>query len=175
VLITTLVEIKNKEEILLQVEEIFFEASSLKEFSFPEKKASFYKRWCQDYQTYYPEEFFVMMEDSKVLGYLSGCSQSNESKSVLSVPGLPVFADMFFDFPAHLHINFHSSSRGRGLGSLLVETYVEKLKENHCKGLHLITSPQAPNISFYDRLGFNHRVSREFNGMELLFMGKMLD
>lgn len=174
-LVTTLAKIKNKEEILLQIEDIFFEATSKKEFSSLELKAAFYKRWCKDYQTFYPEEFFVMIEDSKVLGYLSGCSQSTASLSILDVPGLPVFADLFNSFPAHLHINFHSSVRGKGLGSLLVKTFIEQLKENHCKGLHLITSPNAHNISFYERLGFNYRVEREFNGMELLFMGILID
>lgn len=174
-LIVNLTNAKNRDEVLSQIEAIFFEASSLKEFSSPERKAAFYKRWCKDYQTFYPEDFFVMIEDEKVLGYLSGCRESMESLAKLEVPGLPVFADLFEAYPVHLHINFHSSARGRGLGSVLVNAYIEKIKENHCKGIHLVTSPGAPNISFYERLGFNHQVTREFNGMKLLFMGKNLD
>lgn len=168
-------EVSNREDVCLQIEEIFFEASSLKNFSSPERKDAFYKRWCKDYQTLYPEEFFVMMDGEFVQGYLSGCRDSKASLAKLEVPGPVVFADLFNDFPAHLHINFHSSLRGKGLGSKLVNDYVERLKESHCPGLHLITSPDALNVPFYERLGFSYQVEREFNGMKLLFMGKKLD
>lgn len=173
--ITALSEVLNREDVSRQIEEIFFEASSLKNFSSSERKAAFYKRWCKDYQTVYPDEFFVMMEGDFVQGYLSGCRNSQDSLTKLEVPGPIIFADLFNEFPAHLHINFHSSLRGKGLGSKLVNAYIETLKESHCPGLHLITSPEAMNVSFYDRLGFSHQVVREFNGMKLLFMGKKLD
>lgn len=173
--IIALSEVSNREDVNRQIEEIFFEASSLKNFSSPERKAAFYKRWCKDYQVFYPDEFFVMMDEEFVQGYLSGCRDSKASLSKLEVPGPIIFADLFSEFPAHLHINFHSSVRGKGLGSKLVNDYIERLKESHCPGLHLITSPEALNVPFYDRLGFSYQVEREFNGMKLLFMGKKLD
>lgn len=173
--IVALSEVSNRENVSLQIEDIFFEASSLKNFSSPERKVAFYKRWCKDYQILYPDEFYVMMDGDFVQGYLSGCKNSKESLDKLEIPGPIIFADLFSDYPAHLHINFHSSVRGKGLGSKLVNAYIESLKECHCPGLHLITSPDAMNVSFYDRLGFSHQVERDFNGMKLLFMGKKLD
>ena len=158
-----------------QIEAIFFEASSRKEFESEEKKLSFFKRWCKDYQDYYSDEFFLLMEGDKLLGYLSGCSDSEQSLTKLEVPGLPVFADLFNDYPAHLHINFHHDARGRGLGSTLVNHYIEWLFERRCKGLHLVTGRESKNRVFYERLGFNHYDEREFKGMQLFFMGKKLD
>lgn len=164
-----------KVAVLEQVENIFFESSSLKTFSSPEKKAAFYKRWCGDYQSLYPQEFIIAMEAEKVLGYLSGCSDSTKAANIIEVPGFKIFQDLFGRFPAHLHINFHPDARGRGLGSLLVEHYKKILHDNNIVGLHLVTSPGVKNVSFYERLNFSFTETREFNSMPLYFMGCLLD
>lgn len=165
---------EKKEAVIKAVEEIFFLSSSLKSFSSEERRLAFLKRWCGDYITLYPEEFFVALEGDKVLGYLSGCSNSLKAETILTVPGFSVFHDQFETFPAHLHINFHPDARGKGLGSELVTHYMKVLKQNGIKGLHLVTSPDALNVNFYLRLGFTHTVTRDFNNMPLYFMGSLL-
>ena len=163
-----------KELVLTKIEEIFFLSSSLKSFSSIERREAFYKRWCGDYQTLYPEEFFIAVEEGNVLGYLSGCSDSTRAMNEVNVPGYAVFHDLFLAFPAHLHINFHPEARGRGLGSLLMNHYMNHLKLSNVMGVHLVTSPDAHNVSFYRRLGFDKTETREFNGMPLHFMGCVL-
>lgn len=163
-----------KEVVLTKVEEIFFLSSSLKSFTSEERRLAFYKRWCRDYQNLYPEEFFIAMEEGKILGYLSGCSDSTRAMNEVSVPGYAVFQDLFLTFPAHLHINFHPDSRGKGLGGLLMNHYMSYLKLNNVMGVHLVTSPDAQNVSFYQRLGYTKTETREFNGMPLYFMGRVL-
>jgi ribosomal protein S18 acetylase RimI-like enzyme len=163
-----------KEACLLQVEEIFFLSSSLKTFSSIDRRNAFYKRWCTDYQTLYPDEFFIAMEEGKVLGYLSGCSDSTRAINEISVPGFSIYHDLFLAFPAHLHINFHPDARGKGLGSILMNHYMSFLKLNNVMGVHLVTSPDAQNVSFYQRLGFTKTDLRDFNGMPLYFMGCVL-
>lgn len=174
--IVTLNELQGeqKKQIIASVNEIFFLSSSKKEFASQEAKAAFLKRWCGDYQEFFAGEFFVAMEGEKVMGYLSGCSDSLSAEPRLSVPGYSIFHDQFENFPAHLHINFHPDARGKGLGSVLVLHYMKVLKQNGIKGLHLVTSPDAKNVSFYERLGFNHTVTREFKEMPLYFMGSIL-
>lgn len=157
-----------------KIEEIFFLSSSLKSFSSEERRLSFFKRWCGDYIAMYPGEFFLAMEEGKVLGYLSGCSDSTRAMNELTVPGYAVFHDLFLAFPAHLHINFHPDARGKGLGSILVNHYISFLKLNNVMGVHLVTSPDAQNVSFYQRLGFNVSETRLFNEMPLYFMGQVL-
>lgn len=166
---------KELEDITFQVRSIFYASSSLKEFSSPERKAAFFKRWCGDYVSFYPEEFSIMREGEKVLGYLSGCADSSRSLSILEVPGLSLFSDLFEFYPAHFHINFHSGCRGRGLGSQLVKVYFKDLEKKSMRGVHLVTSPDAANINFYRRLGFQHEIVRDFNQMPLLFMGRILE
>ncbi|MBY0414004.1 MAG: GNAT family N-acetyltransferase [Bdellovibrionales bacterium] len=175
ILALTDIKKEEKDRVLKASEEIFFLSSSVKEFASPEKKEAFYKRWCRDYQEVYPEEFFVVLEGKKVLGYLSGCSKTIEGLSVLSVPGVLTFEDLYEKFPAHLHINFHPDARGKGLGSQLIRHYIAYLKKRKVRGLHLITSPGAQNVSFYERLGFNEIVVREFKNSPLQFMGLMLE
>ncbi|MBC7429059.1 MAG: GNAT family N-acetyltransferase [Bacteriovorax sp.] len=164
-----------KKNALAQVEKIFFTSSSLKEFSSPEKRAAFHKRWCGDYQTLYPEEFFIALENDKVLGYMSGCSDSNKAAEIVEVPGFKVFQDLFKKFPAHLHINFHPDARGKGLGSILVENYKKFLRDNNVVGVHLVTSVGSQNISFYERLQFSFHEIRELNSIKLYFMGCILE
>lgn len=164
-----------KPQVLKQVEEIFFLSSAIQSFSSEERRLSFFKRWCGDYQTHYSDEFYIAFDGQKVLGYLSGCSDSERSLEHLSVPGHSLFRDLFPAFSAHLHINFHPDARGMGLGSKLVLNYMKVLRQQSVKGLHLTTSPDAKNVSFYARLGFDFTVTREFNGMPLYFMGAVLD
>ena len=163
-----------KESILKKVEEIFFLSSSLKNFSSEDRRQAFYKRWCGDYQSLYPQEFFIIMDDDIVLGYLSGCSDSTQALSCLNIPGFSVFQDFFESFPAHLHINFHPDARGKGLGSILMNHYMNHLKLHHVTGVHLVTSPNVQNVNFYMRLGFNKTETRDFNGTPLYFMGRTL-
>ena len=164
------------ESMLDSIQEIFFLSTSIKTFESAEKKAAFFKRWCGDYITFYPDFFYVMRDcdSKKVLGYLSGCLNSQDSLQVLSVPGHALFSDLFIKYPAHLHINFHPDCRGLGLGGQIVEYFVFELARRTICGLHLITSPDAKNISFYKRLQFSYEESRLFGKSSQLFMGRNL-
>jgi len=162
------------EKTIEQIKWIFYASSSLKEFSSEERKIAFFKRWCGDYITLFPNQFFIMKEDQKILGYLSGCNDSSAAENLLEVPGYILFSDLFSKYPAHFHINFHPDCRGRGLGSKLVDHYCHYLKSLSIPGIHLITSLGAANISFYQRLNFDLEVQRPSNQMTLVFMGRIL-
>ena len=165
----------HKIEILNSIRNIFFEASSVKEFKDQESKELFFKRWCGDYITHYPQYFYLMFEDNKLLGYLSGCLNTNESMSVLNVPGVTLFSDLYEDYPAHLHINFSAECRGKGLGSILVGHFLDKCRLKQIKGVHLITSFDAKNVTFYRRLGFNKEFPRPHSNFTQLFMGIIVE
>ena len=158
-----------------QIKNIFFEASSVKVFKDEESKAIFFKRWCGDYIEHYPHYFYLMFENQKLLGYLSGCLNTIESFSILNVPGVRLFSDLYNDYPAHLHINFSSDCRGKGLGSVLVEHYLYECKSNKVKGVHLITSQDAKNVSFYRKLGFTDEFPRVAQSFTQLLMGKKIE
>jgi hypothetical protein len=56
----------------------------------------------------------------------------------------------------------------------LIEELEADLQKIGVAGLHLITLSGARNVSFYQRLGFQHKVERLWNGKPLLFLGKTL-
>lgn len=59
-------------------------------------------------------------------------------------------------FPAHLHINVLSESRGLGIGRKLLEAYHKQLRSQGVKGVHLHTTDQ--NISaciLYEKVGYH--------------------
>lgn len=67
----------------------------------------------------------------------------------------PVFGETDEDHPAHLHINLLPSGRGRGLGGLLVSTYLERLISEGIPGLFLETTVENENaVAFFRSQGF---------------------
>lgn len=59
------------------------------------------------------------------------------------------------DYPAHLHMNLAEGYRGGGIGSKLLSAYMEYLRENGIKGLHLgTTSHNKLAVPFYKKHGF---------------------
>ena len=58
-------------------------------------------------------------------------------------------------YPAHLHINLIPSARGRGLGTALMQAYLEQLRTLRIPGVHLnTTSMNHAAIRLYERCGF---------------------
>ncbi len=161
-------------EVLLAIKEIFFLSTSKKKFDSDEQQEEFFNKWCGDYLKIYPDLFFLVFNsENKLLGYLSGALNTIESLELMRVPGVKNFIHLYKKFPAHLHINFHPDSRGQGIGSLLVKHYLVFLKSRGVLGVHLITSPDALNVSFYERLGFVHTEIYSTPQMELMFMGRL--
>lgn len=58
-------------------------------------------------------------------------------------------------YPAHLHINTRADARGQGIGAALMTAYLDQLRAEGVKGVHLETS-SANTIAapWYRRLGF---------------------
>ncbi|MCM8779662.1 MAG: GNAT family N-acetyltransferase [Candidatus Omnitrophica bacterium] len=62
--------------------------------------------------------------------------------------------DFSSDYPAILHINLKDNFRAQGLGMRLIAAYLDYLRENKVKGVHLATmSDEAGN--FFQKQGFN--------------------
>lgn len=156
-----------------ELREIFFESSTKKEFKDVAEKEAFFQKYLGFYLEHYPELAWVAMSD-KVLGYVVVSPESNSEELTKLQPHLKTFDSECEKFPAHLHINCHSDSRGLGVGSKLIHKVVQTLKKNNIKGLHIMTGLASKNRSFYKKLGFSFEVERNFHGSSILFMGKSL-
>ncbi len=166
-------QIKNDPLILEQIRAIFFESSTKKEFKDAADREAFYDKYLGFYLNHYPELAWVAADD-KVLGYVVAAS-SSEGDDLMSIqPHLKEFQSYFETYPAHLHINCHHDSRGKGIGGLLVKAVEKSLKARNIKGVHIMTGPDALNKKFYLKLGFDFEVLKDFHASPILFMGKSL-
>ena len=58
-------------------------------------------------------------------------------------------------YPAHLHINTRADKRGSGIGTVLMKTYLDQLRNENIPGVHLETSSENKiAVPWYERLGF---------------------
>jgi ribosomal protein S18 acetylase RimI-like enzyme len=153
-----------------QLVDIFWETSARQNFSSDQEKAAFRHQYLDAYLN---DVVLVATEGERVLGYIL-CQLDTLAHQSEWSPHLALFADLYEQYPAHLHINFRSESRGGGLGSALVVALEKMLAQRNIKGLHLITAAHARNVSFYNKNGFSHQVAREWKSSALLFMGKTL-
>jgi ribosomal protein S18 acetylase RimI-like enzyme len=69
--------------------------------------------------------------------------------------GPPTDLPFLHSHPAHLHIDLLPSAQGRGIGTRLMATFIEALREAGVPGVHLGVSAHNPGaIAFYRRVGF---------------------
>jgi GNAT superfamily N-acetyltransferase len=155
-----------------RVVDIFYESSYKKEFNSEIEKNDFLYKYLGIYKDKYPDLFLVAVKNEEVLGYICGVHDSKLETSLYDLlPHYSLFEDLYAKYPAHLHINLSSKSRGLGVGSILIEAFEELSSSG---GIHLITGPKARNRSFYLKNNYSFECIREFKGLELLFMGKTL-
>ncbi len=59
------------------------------------------------------------------------------------------------DYPAHLHIDLLPDYQGKGIGTLLMQTLFDHLREKKCRGIMLtVFRHNTGAVRFYERYGF---------------------
>ncbi|MFZ4713402.1 MAG: GNAT family N-acetyltransferase [Bacteriovoracaceae bacterium] len=170
--------LEDKDRVREKIKEIFFLTSSRKLFDSEELKEAFFKKWTSYYFEKRPGFIYVAIENTpelNVLGYLTIEPDSLLAKDYFKDHAhYLLFEDFYADFTAHLHINCHPDTQGKGVGSALIKRASDDLKHIGFQGLHLITSPTARNVDFYRKNGFTTERTRTLNDINYLFMGKKL-
>ncbi|MEO0335043.1 MAG: GNAT family N-acetyltransferase [Pseudomonadota bacterium] len=143
------------------------------------QRSSFEERWMTPYlkQSHCTTHFALAKSESKqVIGYLLFVTESQRLLPAFEgkVRAYKVFQDLYEDFPAHLHINLSPACRGLGIGSTLVSLMIKQLQAWGCKGIHLVTTPDARNVSFYRKNEFGFEEERRLDDTPLLFLGRKL-
>ena len=142
-------------------------------------KAKFEDQWLGPYLKDHPKDshFFLAQEsDGETIGYLLGTTNSHSFVKSFEdrVKVYSLYEDLFDDYPAHLHINLSPKCRGKGVGSQLMTKFLDFLKSEKVKGIHLVTSKAARNVSFYEKNGFSFRSERTPKSHTFLFLGQQL-
>jgi GNAT superfamily N-acetyltransferase len=154
-------EVAHPERLAEQIDAIFFEASGTKSFADDAARAAFRERWLARYLVQYPQwAYLAMTPDGTVAGYLVGTLDEGS--------GFEDFAASAAQYPAHLHVNL-------GIGAALIEAFAADAAQAGAKGVHVVTSADARNVRFYERVGFFPRARTIINDRELIFLGRRLD
>ena len=153
--------------------------------SFWRHKESWADLWTSYYTDREPESLYVATMDDSVVGYLTGClttaAAPRTDDLLLAVirkywllfrPGTAGFlyrgmldsmrdseraSGDFIDprWPGHLHINLLPAARGTGLGTALMERWLNQLKKANSPGCHLGTLVENRHaVSFFEKVGF---------------------
>lgn len=125
---------------------------------------SFGEKWIAPYETLLPEWAFVAETEGKIVGYLTGCPNSaafrESARPRFSLPQLAVEerfaaatrARLDREFPAHLHVNLEAPARGAGIGKMLLDAFVARLRAVKTPGLHVFCG--AEPLAYYLKNGF---------------------
>jgi ribosomal protein S18 acetylase RimI-like enzyme len=162
-----------RSQIYQEIEEIFFESSARKSFSNEEERERFQWRYLGFYLTHFAECVWIA-KNERVLGYCLGMPTTQGPELYKLQAHLEMFESYYSDYPAHLHINCHADARGQGLGTKLVKEFEKGMQEMGIKGIHLMTSPESRNRSFYQRLGYTFEIELSYQESPILLMGKRL-
>ena len=94
-----------------------------------------------------------------------------ETSAVRSFPR-PIRRRLLRQFPAHLHMNVDADFRRGGIGTRLVERYVEDLRQRRVGGVHLFCG--AAPVPFYAGLGFSELAVASVRGNPVYAMVRQL-
>ena len=167
VVIRRWVSIPDRERLTPEIDAVFFESSGTKTFAGKGERAAFRSRWLGKYLATEPQFAYVALADDGTLaGYLVG--------SLLEPIGFEAFANAAWEFPAHLHVNLAPQFRNRGIGGRLIAAFATDALAAGAPGMHVVTSADSRNVTFYTRNGFAEIARTSIDGRELLLLGRKL-
>lgn len=102
-------------------------------------------------------EWWPFLRERFPLVETDGTEAPHDAELVRLVHTPPLAAEaVVADYPAHLHIDLLPRAQGQGLGRVLIELVVDRLRERGICGVHLVVSAVNPRaIAFYRHLGFD--------------------
>lgn len=149
-----------------------------------EDKEGFTYRWVTNYVENFIDFCFVAEDNNEIIGYIVSTPNTEKqeelyyNKSGINIiRTITVLENLLGEYPAHLHINLTSKTRGKGVGTKLIESMENKLIESGIKGVHLgVMADNEIAVSFYKKNGFNVIKNQilDNNQGSVLFMGKIL-
>ncbi len=141
----------------------------------PDEKTApfFFATYCDYYTENEPENCFVLDSDGEAVGYIIAAEDYDSFKKIFDEKYLPRVrhygqprygwavhssdeqGEVKESYPAHLHINILPEYQRMGLGSRLIDTLINHLKEKGIVGVCLTCGWFNKNaIAFYKKYGF---------------------
>jgi GNAT superfamily N-acetyltransferase len=158
------------------LDDIFFKSSVKRDFRTYEEQQHFREISFGRYIAHHRDSFFVALNGGgRAVGYLAGCLENPTKLDHFSdIMYFSCIDDICQNYPAHLHVNVAEHYRGYGLGTALVERFVNWAEIHSVPGIQIVTSSISRSIPFY--LGLRFTELREFpwNSGTAVCMGRQL-
>jgi GNAT superfamily N-acetyltransferase len=159
----------------VQIDAIFFQASSVQSFSNDEHRRAFRWLWLGRYLVEEPQHGLVAMLAGEVCGYLVGSLADPAHRAEFrELAYFQEFSAQTERYPAHLHINVDQMMRSRGVGGLLIEAFEAHARAGYAPGMHIVTGAGMRNVGFYERLGFREVARAPRKGSEVVMLAKRI-
>jgi GNAT superfamily N-acetyltransferase len=168
--------VASRDQLMPEIDAIFFEASGTKTFPSEEERSAFRERWLGRYLTHYPAQaYLALATDVSVAGYLVGSLDDPARTPLFSDIGyFASFAGLTADYPAQLHVNLAPRWRGQGIGARLMDAFAEDARAAGVKGVHVVTGRGMRNAGFYMANGFHEASALTSNGRDIVFLARSL-
>jgi GNAT superfamily N-acetyltransferase len=169
-------ELADFADCLGDIDDIFFQSSARRDFCGQLEKQAFREMSLGRYIDKHRSSFFVALDDDgRAVGYLAGCLENPLTLDHFNdVSYFRYIGDICQDYPAHLHVNVAERYRNRGLGTALIERFVDWTKLHSVEGIQILTSNASRRIPFYRRSGFVELRTFPWNSGISVCMGRKL-
>ncbi len=173
-------ELDERDQLYDALDAIFFEASHTKSFESEAVRAAFRRRWLGRYLEMRPDLAHILFAGEAaraetLVGYVVGAHEDPAQTDCYDDIGyFHLLSYVTRRFPAHLHINLRHDLRGRGLGGLLVDRFVDDVAAAGLPGVHVVTGAGLRNVAFYERNGFSFAHRFMWKDKELVFLGRAI-
>lgn len=158
------------------VEQVFLWAGSKRTRTTDGLRELMHAAFCDYYIKKETESCFITInEDDKAIGYVL-CAKTYDQQRIdeyvleKNMEGLDELMHMSMsmypkfqqDYPSHLHINILPDYQRDGIGTMLMKTLFDYLKEEKVNGVMLgVAAHNEKGISFYKKCGFNNLEGNE--------------
>ena len=162
--------------LLPALEAILFQTAATKTFPSPEDESAFRQRWLGRYLDHDAALVWLALAPAgEVAGYLVGCLDDPACTARFSdLPYFRAFAALTTRFPAHLHVNLADGWRSAGTGSRLLSAFCRSAAQAGITGVHVVTGAGMRNVGFYARNGFAEVAQTDWNGKQVVMLGRLL-
>lgn len=159
-----------------EAEVIFWESAATQDFASEAERSVYRALWFGRYLDHAADVFFVALGPRGTLeGYLAA-SPVSLAPPLAGPDYYRLFpAKLLRQYPAHLHVNVRSESRGRGIGAALVDAFAGHCAALGLPGLHAITQANTRAADFFARCALQAMARADWNGRPLVFMGQLID
>lgn len=173
--IVRLTEIDDLDAARAEIEAIFYASATMQDFESEAARAAYRDLWLGRYLRHFPDMCFVAFDEhGRVGGYLAGSPVSDQ----FPLPGPDYYSlfprNLIDAYPAHIHVNVRKESRGRAIGSTLIDASRDECRKRRIAGFHAVTAARSRAADFFSQNGLAPLTEADWRERRIAFLGAEL-